>query len=185
MHDYGDIRLALNGAHQVANAVVAVRALEAFAAQGHAVPADAVIRGLAAVTWPGRLDRRILPDGRELILDAAHNPAGAAALAAYLEQLDGRRPALVFAVMRDKDVRGMLRVLLPIVDTVIVTRASNQRSADPEALAHEVRAVAPDTAVHVARSSSDALAMAWHASSRVVVAGSIFLLADVLAEMEA
>ena len=60
-------------------------------------------RALAHVSWPGRLERRSCRDGRELILDAAHNPAGAAALAAYLASLGGTPPPLVFAAMRDKD----------------------------------------------------------------------------------
>ena len=184
-HDYGTVRLALRGAHQTANAIVAVRLLETLDARGVPVAADAILDGLARVSWPGRLERRTLSDGRELILDAAHNPAGAAALASYLTSLGGTPPALVFAAMRDKDARGMLRALLPTVGHVIVTRAANPRSADPEALAAEARAIAPALAVHVVPASADAIATAWTMSSRVVVAGSIFLLGDVMKEIGA
>jgi dihydrofolate synthase/folylpolyglutamate synthase len=178
--NYGDIHLALNGPHQVANAVTAVRAIELLLMHGVSVPPEAVVRGFASVVWPGRLERRVTPDGRELILDAAHNPAGAAALASYLEGLAGPRPVLVFAAMRDKDVTGMLRTLMPRVDQIIVTRASSVRSADPAELAREVRALAPDMRVQAAASASEALHLAWDSSSRVVVAGSIFLLGDVM-----
>jgi dihydrofolate synthase/folylpolyglutamate synthase len=185
VRDYGTIRLALRGAHQRANAIVAVRLLETLDARGVAVPREAVIAGLELVFWPGRLDRRLFSGGRELILDAAHNPAGAGALASYLRGAGGTPPVLVFAAMRDKDARGMLRVLLPAVGHLIVTRAANSRSADPAALAGEARAVAPDLTVDVVSSPVDALAAAWTISSRVVVAGSIFLLGDIMKEIGA
>ena len=185
VRNYGAVRLALRGAHQTANAVVAVRLLETLAARGVAVSAGATVDGLAHVSWPGRLERRTLPGGRELILDAAHNPAGAAALASYLTSLGGTPPALVFAAMRDKDARGMLRVLLPTVGRMIVTRAANPRSADPDALAADARTIAPELAVHVVPSPAEALARAWTLSSRVVVAGSIFLLGDIMKEIGA
>jgi dihydrofolate synthase/folylpolyglutamate synthase len=182
-HDYGRLTLSLRGEHQVANAIVAVRLLEELDRRGVRVPVDAVREGLARVTWPGRLDHRSLPGGRELILDAAHNPAGAAALASYLTNIGGERPVLVFGAMRDKDVHGMLSVLLPTVNRMLVTRASNSRSADPEALAAEARQIAPSLTVDVVASPADAMTAAWSYSSRVVVAGSIFLLGDVFKEI--
>jgi len=185
VRDYRAVRLALRGAHQTANAVVAVRLLETLDAHGMAVSPGAIVDGLALVSWPGRLERRMLSGGRELILDAAHNPAGAAALASYLASLGGTPPALVFAAMRDKDARGMLRLLLPSVGQMIVTRAANPRSADPEALAALARAIAPALAVHVVTSPAEALRTAWTMSSRVVVAGSIFLLGDIMKAIDA
>jgi dihydrofolate synthase/folylpolyglutamate synthase len=185
VRDYGPVRLALRGAHQTDNAIVAVRLLEVLDARGVTVSAASIVDGLARVSWPGRLERRTLSGGRELILDAAHNPAGAAALASYLTSLGGTPPALVFAAMRDKDARGMLRVLLPAVGRIIVTRATNPRSADPDALAADARAIAPSLAVQVVPSPAEAIATAWTMSSRVVVAGSIFLLGDIMKEIGA
>jgi dihydrofolate synthase / folylpolyglutamate synthase len=185
VRDYGAVRLALRGAHQTANAIVAVRLLEVLDARGVTVSAASIVDGLADVSWPGRLERRTLSGGRELILDAAHNPAGAAALASYLTSLGGTPPSLVFAAMRDKDARGMLRVLLPAVGRIIVTRATNPRSADPDALAADARAIAPALAVQVVPSPGEAIATAWTMSSRVVVAGSIFLLGDIMKEIGA
>lgn len=179
-HDYGQIEVALRGAHQIDNAVVAVRLLETLNDRGFTVPPDSVAEGLARVQWPGRLDLRRLPDGREVLLDAAHNPDGAAALAAYLGKAGSSRAPLVFAAMRDKDASSMLRTLAPVVSTFIFTRASNARSTDPAALAALARTHAPGVPVVVQASPDDALADAWRVSPRIVVAGSIFLVGDVM-----
>jgi len=180
--DYGDVTISLRGAHQIGNAVVAVRLLELLDQQGVGVPADAIVEGLATVKWPGRMDHRRLSDGREMLLDAAHNPAGAAMLATYITDTFDRKPPLVFAAMRDKDVAQMFEALLPSVSAVIVTRARNPRSAEPDRLAREAEAIAPGIAVHVEPVMRDALAAAWRLSPRIVVAGSIFLLGDVIKE---
>jgi dihydrofolate synthase/folylpolyglutamate synthase len=111
-------------------------------------------------------------------LDAAHNPAGAAALSSYLATLDG--PTLVFAAMEDKDAAGMFEALLPVVSRLIVTRASTRRSADPMRLAELARTIAPALPIAVEPESAAALTEAFRTSPRVVVAGSIFLLGDVL-----
>jgi folylpolyglutamate synthase/dihydropteroate synthase len=86
----------------------------------------------------------------------------------------------VFAAMRDKDVAGMFAALLPAVSSLVVTRASNARSTDPEVLAREARTVAPALPIAIEPALADALAVAWRASRRIVVAGSIFLLGDVV-----
>ena len=180
--DAAAFTLGLHGDHQRANAGVAVRLLEQLTARGVGVPSDAVARGLADPEWPGRLDQRRLPDGRELLLDAAHNPAGAAALASYLTTESQRRP-LVFAAMRDKDIDGMFRILLPAIGAAVMTRASNPRSADPGMLADSARTIAPALPIAIEPSSTDALAAAWRMSPRIVVAGSIFLLGDVMQQL--
>jgi len=182
LRDYGEVSLSLRGDHQIDNAVVAVRVLEQLHEGGIAVPADAVVDGLAHVSWPGRLEHRRFPDGREMILDAAHNPAGAATLAAYLAETLPSKPPLVFAAMIDKDVRAMFEALLPAVSALVVTRSSIARSAEPEALAQQAIAVAPHLPVRVEPIRANALAAAWADSPCIVVAGSIFLLGDVLNE---
>jgi dihydrofolate synthase/folylpolyglutamate synthase len=172
--------IGLAGVHQRANAAVAVRVLQIVEAGGIAVPAHAVAAGLVNPQWPGRLDRRRLADGRELLLDAAHNPAGAASLASYLAAEGGDPRPLVFAAMRDKDVGGMFAALLPAVGRLIITRASNARSADPDALARQARAIAPALPIAIVPQLGAALDTAWRASPRIIVAGSIFLLGDAL-----
>jgi dihydrofolate synthase/folylpolyglutamate synthase len=156
--------------------------LELLDQQGVTVLPEAIAAGLATVMWPGRMDHRRLSNGCEMLLDAAHNPAGAAMLATYIADTFAERPPLVFAAMRDKDVRRMFEALLPSVSAVIVTRARNPRSADPELLAREAAAVAPDIPVQVEPVTREALAAGWRLSSRIVVAGSIFLLGDVIKE---
>jgi dihydrofolate synthase/folylpolyglutamate synthase len=183
-HDYGELTISLRGAHQIGNAIVAVRLLELLDTLGVRVPAAAIADGLANVSWPGRLEHRRVSVDREMILDAAHNPAGAAALAAYLGETFDEKLPLVFAAMRDKDVPRMFEVLLPAVSTVILTRASNRRSADLEDLAQQASAAGSKTSVLVRPALADALATAWSLSPRIVVAGSIFLLGDVLREIE-
>jgi dihydrofolate synthase/folylpolyglutamate synthase len=178
--DSAGFAVHLKGSHQIANAAVAIRLLDVLDAKGIQVPAHAVGAGLADPQWPGRLETRRLADGRELLLDAAHNPAGAAALASYLLSDGGGVRPVVFAAMRDKDITGMFAALLPAVDHLVVTRASNARSAEPETLAGYARAVAPELPISIEPVVADALANAWRRSPRIVVAGSIFLLGDVM-----
>jgi dihydrofolate synthase/folylpolyglutamate synthase len=149
-------------------------------ARGISVSPKAIAAGLARPEWPGRLDLRRLPDGREVLLDAAHNPAGAATLASYLRAHGGTPPPVVFAAMRDKDIAGMFAALLPAVGHLVVTRASNARSADPATLAEQARVSAPALTIAIEPIVAEALAAAWRHSPRIVVAGSIFLLGDVL-----
>jgi len=178
--DADGLTVGLAGAHQRANAGVAVRLLQIVDARGVAVPRSAIAAGVASPRWPGRLDRRRLADGREVLLDAAHNPAGAVALASYLKA-DGRGPRpLVFAAMRDKAVGEMLAVLLPVTSRLVVTAASTARSADPDSIAATARELAPSLPIDVEPTPSAALACAWRASPDIVVAGSVFLLGDVL-----
>jgi dihydrofolate synthase / folylpolyglutamate synthase len=178
--DVDDLTVGLRGAHQRINAAVAVRLLQLVHRCGLPVSREAVATGIADPGWPGRLDLRRLAGDRELLLDAAHNPAGAAALASYLKTECDAPPPLVFAAMRDKDTIGMLRELIPVVSRVIVTRASTPRSADPRDLAARARAINPDFPIAAEPSVADALAAAWQTSRRIVVAGSIFLLGDVI-----
>ena len=183
-HDYGELELGLRGSHQVDNAVVAVRLLDALDARGISVPPAAIAEGVSHVEWPGRLDLRRLPDGREVLLDAAHNADGAAALAAFLETMPSRKPPLVFAAMRDKAIDSMLSELAKTVGAFVFTSASNPRSADPADLADRARAIAPGLRVEVEPSPARALAAAWRIAPRIVVAGSIFLIGDVLKELD-
>ena len=184
-HDYGVVEMALAGTHQIDNAVVAVRVLEMLDELGARVPPEAVVAGLERVRWPGRLDRRRLPDGRDLLLDAAHNLEGAASLAAFLKDEPEGPRVLVFGAMRDKDVAGMLACLMPMVSAGILAAAPGARAADPSELARIAHSTVPATPVHVAPSSAAALTLAWRHASRVVVAGSIFLIGEILGRDQA
>ncbi len=179
--DYGIVELALAGAHQIRNAIVAVRILEILDRRGQRVPIEAVHRGFAHVDWPGRLEHVALGGGRTLLLDAAHNTSGAEALAAYL---GGQEPRpLVFAAMRDKEVSGILGALRSSVSAIVLTRASHPRATDPEALALVASELMPDIPRLVEPVPRAAVETAFRYGPLVVVAGSIFLLGDVMKEL--
>ena len=172
---YGPVTLALRGEHQVANALVAVRVLEALRHAGVILSGSAIERGLTNVTWPARLDLIEVGGGRRVLMDAAHNVEGAGALAAYLERWHPERPALLIGVMRDKDLDGILAALLPVTSAVVATEAATQRALPAADLARHVVALDPGRRVHVERDPAEALRLAFTESATVCVAGSIFL----------
>jgi dihydrofolate synthase/folylpolyglutamate synthase len=133
---YPEIFLPLHGEHQAHNAVVALAAVEAFFGAGadRQLDIDAIRAGFAAVTTPGRLER--MRSAPTVFIDAAHNPAGAEALAQALDQeFDFRFLVGVISVMADKDVDGILAALEPAFDQVIVTHNGSSRAMDVDALA--------------------------------------------------
>lgn len=178
--DYGTVHLALRGRHQADNAVVAVRLLEALDARGVRAGRDAIVAGLETARWPGRLQVVPLRGGGTVLLDAAHNPAGALTLAAYLRESFPPRPPLVFAAMRDKDVGGMLAALAPAIGRLVCTQPATPRARPAEDLAREADALLPGVTIEVAGSPGAALDRALAAAPAVVVAGSIFLVGEVL-----
>ena len=140
---YHDVRLGLRGRHQAANAVVAMRLLEELAAdRAFAIPSAAVRDGLELVTWPGRLELMHW-QGHAVLLDGAHNPAGAHALAAYLREVYQARVPFVVGAMRDKRVDDLLEALVPVAACFICTAADSPRAATPGDLADAARRIAP------------------------------------------
>jgi len=133
---YSDVYLPLHGEHQAHNAAVALAAVEAFFGAGtqRQLDVDAVRAGFAAATSPGRLERmRSTPT---VFIDAAHNPAGAAALAQALgEEFDFRFLVGVVSVLADKDAGGILAALEPVLDRIVVTHNGSPRALDVESLA--------------------------------------------------
>ena len=173
-----DARLGLLGTFQPSNALLAVAAARALD-----VPERAIRRGLQRVRWPGRLE--VLGGEPRLVLDGAHTPAGARALAAsLLELFPGEPITLVIGIARDKDARAMLAALVPLATRVVLTAFDNPRATPPEALREALPATSAP--IDVAASATEALAMA-HTSPRpstVCVAGSLFLVGDVLGGLE-
>jgi dihydrofolate synthase/folylpolyglutamate synthase len=171
---YGPVTLGLRGAHQVGNALVAVRLLEVAAARGIAVPRQAIEQGLADAEWPARLELLTIDHGRRVLLDAAHNPEGARALAAYLRRWHPERPPLVLGVMRDKSVADIARTLLPAVSSIIATAAPTPRAIPAANLARHLRAVGAEQ-VEAEPDPHVAIARALERADTICVAGSIFL----------
>ena len=173
------LRVGLLGAHQAENAAVAVALLDALAERwGVAVPEAAVRRGFASVRWPGRLE---LLDGTPLglgrvLLDGAHNPAGAAALERALRHLGVTRPTIVFGAMRSKRVRDVLRALAPLRPRFVFTRVDDPHAHEPAELERAWRAVSHGTS-RTAPTPREAMALAD--GDPVVVAGSLYLVGAV------
>jgi len=133
---YPEIFLPLHGEHQAHNAVVALAAVEAFFGAGaqRQLDTDAVRRGFAEATSPGRLER--MRSAPTVFIDAAHNPAGAGALAAALtSEFDFHFLVGVVGVLIGKDVAGILAALEPVFDIVVVTDNGSPRALDVDALA--------------------------------------------------
>ena len=137
--DWGRIDLPLLGEHQALNASVALATLDVLGEHGIAIGRDAVVRGFAGLDWPARAE--VLPRERPLVVvDGAHNPASAVALAETLRTCFPPGPrTLVFAASREKDFRAQLEALLPGSARVICTRfVENPRSLPPDAVADAV-----------------------------------------------
>ena len=170
------VSLALAGEHQRDNAVVAAAVLDALRPYGFAIDEAARRRGLEAVRWPGRLER-FRYRGRDVLLDAAHNPAGARVLAAYLEREGWAGATLVFGAMADKDVAGMLGPLAPLAGRIICTTAPSRRAAPAADLAAVAARLAPrPAAIEIVDDPAAALERACAVSPRVVAAGSMFMI---------
>lgn len=179
VRDYGWVPLGLRGEHQVSNALVAVRLLEQLE---RIVPigANAIRTGLRDVRWPGRLQMVETHGGRRVLLDAAHNPAGAWALATYLRREFSDPLPMVFGAMRDKDVALMLKTLLPVASKMVMTEPANARAHSAAELAAIAARLAPAATIEVERSPKAALERAWTHGPVVCAAGSIFLVGDLL-----
>jgi len=175
-----DVRCALLGVFQPANALLAAAAARALGAS------DAAIRdGLANVRWPGRFEliRRAPP----VIVDGAHNPAGAHALAASLAAyFPSRRGTFVVGISADKDKAGIMGALVPLAERVICTAAYHPRAAPPETLAEIARLAAGDRRLRVETAPSPVealrLALAGPDTPMVCVAGSLFMIGEILAQ---
>ncbi|PRQ11694.1 dihydrofolate synthase [Corynebacterium sp. 13CS0277] len=159
--EYEDIFLPLAGEHQAANAACALAAVEAFfgAGPGRLLDHDRVREGFAAVESPGRLERvRATPT---VFVDATHNPHGAKALAKALDRdFDFRRLIGVVAVLGDKDARGILDALEPVLTEVVITENSSPRALPAEELAEMAREIFGEERVHVADTLTGAVALA-------------------------
>lgn len=132
---YPDVFLPLHGEHQAHNAALALAAVEAFFGAGaqRQLDIDAVRAGFAAATSPGRLER--MRSAPTVFIDAAHNPAGAAALAdALSSEFDFHFLVGVLSVMEGKDVTAMLTALEPVFDQVVVTHNGSPRALDVDSL---------------------------------------------------
>ena len=168
-------QLGLAGAHQFENARAATAA--AFTLRSYFdISDDDIIAGLERARHPGRLERI-----GNYLLDGAHNPGGAAALAAYLSESCSEPATMVFGAMKDKPVRAILQTLTPFVRNIILTRPGNPRSIEASELVHFVPADFPPERVKVTENVTAALQAATACDPRVpiLVTGSLYLIGEV------
>jgi dihydrofolate synthase / folylpolyglutamate synthase len=173
----------LVGRHQLRNLALAIAAAEALNQSGFPVTARDVERGIRETRWPGRFQRiAASAHSPEIILDVAHNPAGAWALRSALsEYAEDRRLVLVFGIMRDKAIAEIAGILFPLAERVIATRADNPRSAAPD----EIRQAAVRTGadIETAPTVADALARARELAAQdatIAITGSIYVVGEAL-----
>ncbi len=176
-----ETRTALVGPHQARNAAVAIAA-----AQRLGVDAERIARIVPTVTWPGRLEVLRVAN-RRVVLDGAHNPDAAEALASSLRALGAAPVGLVLGLSANKDAEGVVRALAPVAAWTIVTRAARSRRGRPAAeLLDVVTAVAPAAEVALVDTPDAALDAALDRTEEgglVLVAGSLFLVGEVRARL--
>ena len=178
---YDGLTCALAGRHQLDNAACALALLAAAAPQGIVVTPEAMRAGLQAVSWAGRLE--VVDRRPTILIDGAHNPAAATALAEFLtgaDRLYSSRPViLVLGMMRDKDHRGFVEPLRSLVDEVVLTQADLPRSATAQELQSSLGDLLSHP--HVVPSLSDAMALARQLATSdglVCVTGSLMLVGE-------
>lgn len=186
---YDEVFLPLHGAHQAQNAALALAAVEAFLGAGadRQLVVETVREGFAAASSPGRLER--VRSAPTILLDGAHNPHGmAATVTALQEEFAFSRLVAVVGVLADKDVPGLLELLEPVVDAVVVTRNSSPRAMPVAELAEVANEVFGPERVAVAAGLPDAIETAVALAESdvraelsgvgVVITGSVVTVAD-------
>ena len=174
------MRLALSGAHQMENAGLALAAVWALRQAGWVIPEVAIRTGLTDVRWPGRFERVVRAGQPTFVLDGAHTPAAAAALAETLAtEMPGQQAVLVLGVSADKDLAALLHPLAPIISAVIATQADHPRALPAAALAAHLDcgdhplAVVPAVGAALTEAASRA-----GPAGMVLVTGSLFVVAS-------
>jgi dihydrofolate synthase/folylpolyglutamate synthase len=174
----------LVGRHQLRNVALAIAAAEELTKKGLAgITPQSIEQGIRETRWPGRF--QVLPPlgaWPEIVLDVAHNPAGAWALRSALSERYGDRPLIfVFGAMRDKAISEMAEILFPLAERVFATRPENPRAASPT----EIQQAASRTGAEVDPVPEVSLALdrariAARDSTVIVVTGSIYLVGEVM-----
>lgn len=168
-----DLGLSLRGPHQLKNGSCALAAVEILRRSGFKISAGAVRRGLRKAFWPARLEvacKRPL-----VIIDSAHNPAGAAVLKTALRGFRYKRLILVLGIMKDKDIDGFFKAIIPLADCIVLTAPKTTRAMSPEGLFKRLKS--QDKLVLIRKNVKAALKAALKDAGpldAVCVAGSIF-----------
>jgi len=169
--------VALRGEYQKQNAAVAIAAIHAANIQ---LGEKAIVRGLAAIEWPARFQKW---DARTIV-DGAHNPAAARALAQTWREVFGNQKAtLVLAVLSDKDLRGICEALASIAASVLLPKIRSERAAAPGELAKIFSIISPSLPHSISSTIGDVLMLAREKPNPILITGSLHFAGEVLANL--
>jgi dihydrofolate synthase/folylpolyglutamate synthase len=179
---YENVALSLRGRHQLTNAATAIALAEVLRARGFTqITHSAIVAGLESAEHAGRLE--LIRGEPSILLDGAHNAAGAHALRHYLDEFARDMPlTLVFGAMRDKDLSEIAAALFPAAAHLILTAIDNPRAASPETLREYVPTSLDPAKVFLASSSAGALRLARNLTPRgglVCATGSLYLVGEI------
>ena len=177
--DYA-VQLNLRGEHQTINARTAIHIAEQLRQQGLCIAKAAIEAGLQNVNWAGRLEV-IETAGRQVLLDGAHNLAGAKTLQDFLRAYEANLPiTMIFGAMSDKAIAGMAEMLFPCAQMIIATHINNPRSADPVVIVDAATQLGKPSrrAESVAAALQDALQVT-PPNGLICVCGSLYLVGEV------
>lgn len=171
---YDKVLLGVRGRHQIENAATAIALAELLTLKH-----SAIVQGLETAVHPGRLE--LIPGAPKVLLDGAHNPAGARSLSAFLEQFAAGPLTLVFGAMREKRIEEIADELFPLADKLILTGIDNPRSASTEILL-KLAGRFSEKSITITSSSAEALQIAvdkTDPNGMVCVTGSLYLIGEV------
>ncbi|MDX2042133.1 MAG: folylpolyglutamate synthase/dihydrofolate synthase family protein [Acidobacteriota bacterium] len=179
--DY-DALLNLRGRHQAENAMTAILIAKQLRQLGWKIERQAIQTGLSNAVWPGRLQLIESPKLPPMLVDGAHNPAGAETLRSFLTEHYAAVPlTLIFGAMADKAAIEMAEILFPITQHFILTKADNPRAASPQSIAEQTKKLRPDAVC--THGLAEALVEAERitpANGLIVICGSLYLAGELL-----
>ncbi|HZE71468.1 MAG TPA: folylpolyglutamate synthase/dihydrofolate synthase family protein [Pyrinomonadaceae bacterium] len=174
---YEGVWLGLRGRHQITNVSLAIAIAESLRKRGSEIPKEAIIEGIKNAKHPGRLE--LLDGAPSILLDGAHNPAGAKALRDYLDEFSRRPLTLVFGAMRDKKLEQMADLLFTVADQIVLWEVENPRAASLEVLQGLTRGRMDPLRIATARSAIEAIQVARERtppSGMICFTGSLYLI---------
>ncbi len=174
---YERLKMKLLGSHQVVNAASAIAIIESLRFSGTIIPEDAIVKGVEEARWPGRLE--VVSRDPLVVLDGAQNKASALALASSIRRFKYKRLILVLGVSGDKDIKGILEALMPVSDSVVLTRAKiTARAADPEGIRKLMDPSKKTTVTYGVDDAMNAALLQSNSGDLVLVTGSLFVVGE-------